>query len=149
MGASVVAANVDLISSKTPTLTMLHTQEAPEPRYQNITNPTRGSPATTEAVAVLSTLFVIIGFTGITGNLMVVYAVLSDTKMRKSPTNVFIVNLAIADLLIMLFGVPEIAQVMMNQGWLLGEECCKINRYILVASLYASIMSLVAVSVER
>jgi thyrotropin-releasing hormone receptor len=69
--------------------------------------------------------------------------------MRQSVTNIFIMNLAIADLLIMLFGIPEIIQFMLNRGWILGHVLCKLNRYILVVSLYTSVISLVSVCVER
>ena len=58
-------------------------------------------------------------------------------------------NLAMADFLIMLFGIPEIAQFVLNRGWLLGLALCKFQRFVLVVSLYASIMTLVAVCVER
>ena len=83
------------------------------------------------------------------GNLLVVYAVVCDHKMRSSVTNLLITNLAIADLLIMVFGVPEIVLVMMNEGWLLSQIVCKVNRFVLVMSLYSAVMTLVAICVER
>ena len=107
------------------------------------------SPATVEVVVLLSLLFVAIGIIGLLGNSLVVAVILLDRKMRQSVTNIFIMNLAIADFLIMLLGVPEIIQFMMNQGWLLGDALCKMNRFILVCSLYVSILSLVCVCVER
>ena len=107
------------------------------------------SPSTEEVVVLLSLLFVTIGIIGLLGNSLVVAVILLDRKMRQSVTNIFIMNLAIADFLIMLLGIPEIIQFMMNQGWLLGEALCKMNRFILVCSLYVSILSLVCVCVER
>ena len=84
-----------------------------------------------------------------TGNALVVYIVLKDKKMRKSVTNLLILNLAVADSLLMVFGVPEIVQFMLDRGWLLGLVACKVNRSVLVASLYASVLTLVAVCIER
>ena len=69
--------------------------------------------------------------------------------MGWSVTNLLIMNLALADFLIMLFGVPEIIQFIVNRGWLLGLALCKFQRYVLVVSLYCSILTLVAVCVER
>jgi len=57
--------------------------------------------------------------------------------------------MAIADLILNLLGLPEVVQMALNRGWLLGEPACKAMRYIMVCSLYVSILSLLAVSVER
>lgn len=97
----------------------------------------------------LSMLFFWIGVVGVVGNLAVIYAVLMDVKMRMSMTNILIVNLAFSDLFILLFGVPEIVQFMINRGWLLGSLWCRLERGVLVASLYVSVMTLVALCVER
>ncbi|KAI0235685.1 Neuropeptide receptor 15, partial [Lamellibrachia satsuma] len=69
--------------------------------------------------------------------------------MRHSVTNLFIVNLAVSDLLILVVGVPDIVQFMLNRGWLLGDVLCRLDRYVLVFCLYASVLSLVAVCIER
>ena len=116
--------------------------------FENATVPSP-IPATVDVVVLLSLLFIVICSVGLLGNSLVVIVILLDRKMRKSVTNIFIMNLAIADLLIMLFGVPDIVQFMMNRGWLIGEVFCKINRYVLVCSLYVSILSLVCVCTER
>ncbi|ESO88165.1 hypothetical protein LOTGIDRAFT_62390, partial [Lottia gigantea] len=86
---------------------------------------------------------------GVIGNGLVIFVILIDRKMRKSVTNIFIMNLAIADFLIMTFGIPELVQFILNRGWLLGEGLCRFNRFTLVVSLYASVMSLVSVCIER
>lgn len=106
-------------------------------------------PASTQTIIGLSILFCQIGLVGIVGNFLVICVIILDRKMRQSVTNIFIMNLAIADLLIMLFGIPEIIQFMLNRGWILGHVLCKLNRYILVVSLYTSVISLVSVCVER
>ena len=106
-------------------------------------------PATTESIVLMSLMFLVIGCTGLFGNCLVIVVILVDRKMRNSVTNILIMNLAIADFLIMLFGIPEIVQFMLNTGWLIGKVTCKVNRYILVVSLYVSILSLVTVCIER
>ena len=68
-------------------------------------------PASTGAVVTLSILFCVVGLLGLVGNFLVMWVVLTDRKMRNSVTNIFITNLALADFMIMLFGIPEIIQV--------------------------------------
>ena len=100
-------------------------------------------------IVVLSLAFCLIVTVGIIGNGLVVFVVLMDVKMRQSVTNLFIMNLAVADLLIMVFGVPEIVQFVLNHGWILKPFLCKMNRFILVVSLYTSVLSLVCLCIER
>ncbi len=116
--------------------------------------PPPGNKGTTGEVALpsvvsLSILFCIIGIIGIIGNSLVIFIILTDRKMRRSVTNLFIMNLAISDLLIMLFGIPEIVMFMLNHGWLLGPAMCKVQRYVLVFSLYSSVITQVSVCIER
>ncbi|XP_052242624.1 neuropeptide receptor 15-like [Dreissena polymorpha] len=100
-------------------------------------------------IVLLSILFVVIGFIGIIGNIIVVYIVFSDFKMWKSNTNILIVNVALSDLGILIFGIPEIVMYMLHRGWLLGLEMCKVDRSVLVAALYVSVMTLLALCIER
>jgi len=112
-------------------------------------SPLPPEPASGEVIVLLSMLFIVIGTLGLIGNSLVIIVILFDRKMRQSVTNIFIMNLATADFIIMLIGVPEIVQFMVNKGWLLGPVLCRINRFILVVCLYVSILSLVSVCVER
>ena len=107
------------------------------------------APASVGTMVLLTALFCVIEAVGIMGNSLVIIVILLDRKMRQSVTNIFIMNLAIADLIIMLLGIPEIVQVMVNEGWLLGRFLCKANRFLLVASLHSSVLSLLSVCVER
>ena len=100
-------------------------------------------------IILCSCLFFVIGFIGICGNLLVIVSVVCSKKMRTSMTNLLITNLAVADLIIMILGIPEIIQFMRNTGWTLNVITCKVNRYILVSALYGSILTLLALSVER
>ncbi|KAL4227223.1 Olfactory receptor [Mactra antiquata] len=115
----------------------------------NITMLMMPDPVSKGTLVFLSLLFCIICTIGLLGNSLVIIVVLFDRKMRQSVTNIFIMNLATADFIIMFVGVPEIVQFMMDQGWHLGPVLCKINRFVLVVCLYVSILSLVFVCVER
>nr|XP_022303258.1 neuropeptide receptor 15-like isoform X2 [Crassostrea virginica]XP_022303259.1 neuropeptide receptor 15-like isoform X2 [Crassostrea virginica]XP_022303260.1 neuropeptide receptor 15-like isoform X2 [Crassostrea virginica]XP_022303261.1 neuropeptide receptor 15-like isoform X2 [Crassostrea virginica] len=106
-------------------------------------------PVSLGTIIILTILFFFIGVLGIVGNSLVITVILIDRKMRQSVTNVFIMNLAIADLLIMISFIPDIIQFILNKGWLIGVGMCKFNRYILVTCLYVSVLSLVSVCIER
>ncbi|XP_067664422.1 neuropeptide receptor 15-like [Haliotis asinina] len=125
-----------------------HSNETTVPPLSDSTPP--GLPMVAPSyIALFSTLFCVVGTVGILGNLMVVYIILADRKMRKSVTNMLILNLALADSLIMLCGIPEIVLFMINKGWLLGLVMCKFQRTVLVCALYTSVLTLVAVCIER
>ncbi|XP_060068833.1 neuropeptide receptor 15-like [Ylistrum balloti] len=96
-----------------------------------------------------SLAFFIVGLTGIVGNALVIYVILADKKMRQSMTNMLIINLAIADGIVLVFGIPEIVQFMLNRGWILGEVMCRLERTLLVVGLYVSVMTLVSLCIER
>lgn len=109
-----------------------------------------GSDSTSpETIIGLSLLFFMISVVGICGNSFVVCAVICNKKMRTSMTNLLITNLAFADLLIMVFGIPETILFMLEQGWLFNRTACKVNRYVMVTSLYGSVLTLIALCVER
>jgi thyrotropin-releasing hormone receptor len=93
--------------------------------------------------------FFLVGIIGVLGNILVIFVIFHDKKMRKSLTNMLIVNLAVADSIILIFGIPEIVQFMLNRGWILGEAMCRIQRTVLVISLYVSVLTLVALCIER
>ena len=118
-------------------------------RQQLIDNETLSGTASTELIILSSLLFMCIGVIGIGGNLLVICSVMCNKKMRTSMTNLLITNLAVADLLIMVFGIPEIVVVVRNSGYLYNLATCKANRYVLVTALYGSSLTLVALSVER
>ncbi|XP_064651669.1 neuropeptide receptor 15-like [Lineus longissimus] len=106
-------------------------------------------PPSRGAVYGITFFFSLILVVGIIGNLLVIYAILSDRKMRSSVTNLFIINLAIADFLIMIFGVTDVVLFAIDRGWLLGEPLCKFQRFIMTCGLYVSVMTLLSLCVER
>lgn len=119
-----------------------------QPTFLNMSNSELGEVHLGYIISFTAAFFVI-GIIGILGNMMVIFVIFHDTKMRKSLTNMLIVNLAIADTIILVFGIPEIVQFMLNRGWILGEVMCKIQRSLLVMALYVSVLTLVALCIER
>uniref|UniRef100_A0A915K2S7 G-protein coupled receptors family 1 profile domain-containing protein n=1 Tax=Romanomermis culicivorax TaxID=13658 RepID=A0A915K2S7_ROMCU len=101
-------------------------------------------------ITIFGLVFVLIGLIGIVGNLMVVAAVLTDRKMRRSAMNILLVNLALADLGNLLVCTPDIVQKLsQNPEWLLPDIFCPAIRYLQIIFLYTSLLTQVAVSIER
>lgn len=73
------------------------------------------------------TIFVI----GIIGNLLVIIVVAKNAHMR-TITNIFIVNLAIGDFLVILICLPPSVITDIAGNWWFGETMCKIIPYVQV-----------------
>nr|CAD7393207.1 unnamed protein product [Timema cristinae] len=104
---------------------------------------------TTQIVAiVVPILFGLIVLIGLFGNALVVIVVAFNQQMR-STTNLLIINLAIADLLFIVFCVPFTATDYMLPYWPFGDVWCKIVQYLIVVTAYASVYTLVLMSLDR
>ncbi|XP_052132361.1 neuropeptide SIFamide receptor-like isoform X2 [Frankliniella occidentalis] len=85
---------------------------------------------------------------GVLGNVCVVMVVASFPRMR-STTNLFIANLAIADLLVNVVCLPFTLVSNVLKEWVLGDAICRTLPYLQGVSVSASIYTLVCISVER
>lgn len=86
---------------------------------------------------------------GVVGNTLVVLVVYRHSKMR-TVTNYFIVNLAIADLFVLLINVPLDTSVKLSgDKWLYGAAMCKLILPLQTMATTVSVWSLVAISIGR
>ncbi|XP_050055207.1 neuropeptide SIFamide receptor-like isoform X3 [Aphis gossypii] len=106
----------------------------------------RYSPEVTVLFCIAYTAVFVVGFVG---NMSVVLVVYKNVRMQSSPTNIFIVNLAIADLLVIVVCVPFTLIGSITTEWRLGLVICKLVPYFQGVSVNASINTLMAISVER
>ncbi|MBN3312244.1 NPFF1 protein, partial [Atractosteus spatula] len=83
-----------------------------------------------------------------TGNSLVCFIVLKSKQMR-TVTNIFILNLAISDLLVGIFCVPTTLVDNLITGWPFNNTVCKMSGLVQGASVSASVFTLVAIAVER
>uniref|UniRef100_A0A3B4CKX8 G-protein coupled receptors family 1 profile domain-containing protein n=1 Tax=Pygocentrus nattereri TaxID=42514 RepID=A0A3B4CKX8_PYGNA len=95
-------------------------------------------------------IFGLIFTLGVLGNSLVI-TVLARRKpgQQRSTTNVFILNLSIADLSYLLFCIPFQSTVYMLPTWVFGEFICKFIHYFFTVSMLVSIFTLSAMSVDR
>ncbi|CAK9803025.1 Growth hormone secretagogue receptor type 1 [Anthophora plagiata] len=93
---------------------------------------------------------IIVMILGIIGNLMVPLVVFRGKDMRNS-TNIFLVNLSVADLCVLLICTPTVL-VEVNSGpqvWPLGEYMCRAVPFVELTVAHASVLTILAISFER
>lgn len=96
----------------------------------------------------VSVIYGLIGITGLIGNLLVIFAIAKVQRMR-SITNLFLLSLASADLLLVVVCVPVKGITFFSYSWRLGEFMCKFVAYIQTVSMICSALTLTAMSIER
>ncbi|KAK1139521.1 thyrotropin-releasing hormone receptor-like [Acipenser oxyrinchus oxyrinchus] len=100
-----------------------------------------------EVQVVTILLALIICGVGIAGNIMVVLVVLR-TKHMMTPTNCYLVSLAIADLIVLLAaGLPNISEVVAS--WIYGYTGCLCITYLQYLGINVSSCSITAFTIER
>ncbi|NWI14490.1 NPFF1 protein, partial [Crypturellus soui] len=82
------------------------------------------------------------------GNALVCLTVLRNRQMR-TVTNVFILNLAVSDLLVGIFCMPTTLVDNLITGWPFDNVMCKMSGLVQGMSVSASVFTLVAIAVER
>uniref|UniRef100_A0A8D0GTM8 Neuropeptide FF receptor 2 n=1 Tax=Sphenodon punctatus TaxID=8508 RepID=A0A8D0GTM8_SPHPU len=82
------------------------------------------------------------------GNGVVCFIVLRNKHMR-TVTNLFILNLAVSDLLVGIFCMPTTLLDNIIAGWPFGSTICKLSGMIQGVSVSASVFTLVAIAVDR
>ncbi|XP_049603318.1 kappa-type opioid receptor [Syngnathus scovelli] len=101
------------------------------------------SPIIPVIVAVYSLVFVV----GLVGNCLVMYVIIRYTKM-KTATNIYILNLAVADALVT-STMPFQSTDYLLSSWPFGEVACKVFISIDYYNMFISIFTLTMMSVDR
>lgn len=98
---------------------------------------------------VVSLLFSVIFLVGTVGNSLVLAVLFRNGQMNTKTTNLFILNLGLADLCFIVFCVPFQATIYTLDEWVFGPVVCKVVHFIIFLTMYASIFTLTAVSLDR
>lgn len=96
----------------------------------------------------LSFMYIMVSLIAVFGNLMVFYIVLISKRMR-NVTNLFIANLALADILIGSLAIPFQFTAALLQRWVLPSFLCSVCPTVQTVSLNVSIFTLTAISIDR
>ncbi|KAM8867916.1 neuromedin-U receptor 2-like [Synchiropus picturatus] len=94
-------------------------------------------------------VYLLIFLTGLIGNLLTCAVIAKHKKMR-NPTNLYLLSLAVSDLLLLVFGMPlEIYDLWQNYPFPFGEAGCYFKTFLFETVCFASILNVTALSVER
>ncbi|XP_015212325.2 C-C chemokine receptor type 4-like [Lepisosteus oculatus] len=118
--------------------------------YYDLDNST--SPCTNDNIKSFSpwfipTLYTLVFITGLIGNGLVV-CVLIKFKKLKSMTDVYLLNLAISDL-IFVFSLPFWSHYAANNNWAFGEFMCKTITGFYLIGFYSGIFFIMILSIDR
>lgn len=112
--------------------------------YYYISCPSIQMPVGNLIAMIMYTLVFIVGFFG---NSLVIYAVLRFSKMQ-TVTNIYILNLAIADVCF-LIGIPFLIITMHVGEWTFGQAMCKIYMVSTSITQFTSSIFLIIMSADR
>ena len=82
------------------------------------------------------------------GNIIVIWIVLAHKRMR-TVTNYFLVNLAVADVMISLLNTPFNFVFNLYQDWWFDRIYCKFCFFISPCAISASVLTFMAIAIDR
>ncbi|XP_068602830.1 chemerin-like receptor 2 [Brachionichthys hirsutus] len=101
-----------------------------------------------EAMHILSVVIYIFCFVlGLIGNGIVIWV--TAFKSKTTVNSIWLLNLAVADFIFVLFLPFYIDYILRNFHWDFGVIMCKLNSFVLVMNMYASVLFLTVLSVDR
>ncbi|XP_055471649.1 melatonin receptor type 1B [Psammomys obesus] len=107
-----------------------------------------GTPRAPWVAPALSTVVVVTTAVDFVGNLLVILSVLRNRKLRNAG-NLFVVSLALADLVVALYPYPLILVAIVHDGWALGEAHCKASAFVMGVSVVGSVFNITAIAINR
>ncbi|XP_044309950.1 galanin receptor type 2 [Varanus komodoensis] len=108
-----------------------------------------GESNTWQLVSILIPLvYSLIFLVGTVGNALVLAVLLRNGQVNTT-TNLFILNLGVADLCFIVFCVPFQATIYTLDDWIFGPLMCKAVHFIIFLTMYASSFTLTTVSLDR
>ncbi|TRY75179.1 hypothetical protein TCAL_16871 [Tigriopus californicus] len=82
------------------------------------------------------------------GNLLTVVALLRCPKLRSHATTLFVISLAISDLLFAAVNLPLTASRYVQEEWVLGATVCRLFPFFFYGNVAASLMNMVAITIN-
>lgn len=93
-------------------------------------------------------LYILVFVVGLPANGMAVWVFLFRTK-KKHPSSIYMANLALADLLFVIWLPLKISYHINGNNWTYGEQLCKVLISFFYGNMYCSILFITCLSVQR
>lgn len=108
----------------------------------------KGSHGLTNPIHIVSVaVYIIIFVLGLIGNGTVIWV--TAFKSKRTVNSVWLLNLAIADFVFVLFLPFYIDYILRDFHWNFGVVMCKVNSFVSVMNMFASVLFLTVLSVDR
>ncbi|XP_077357994.1 melanopsin-A-like isoform X1 [Festucalex cinctus] len=96
----------------------------------------------------IGVVILVVGITGILGNFLVIYAFCRSRGLR-TPSNIFIINLAITDFFMCVTQAPVFFISSMHKRWIFGKRGCELYAFCGALFGICSMMTLMVIAVDR
>ncbi|XP_041364270.1 QRFP-like peptide receptor [Gigantopelta aegis] len=93
-------------------------------------------------------VYIFIIFLAFFGNLLVIF-VITWARMVRSFTDLFIVSLAVSDILISTINMPIQLNLIVINEWSMGDFFCKFTHYLQAVTIVANILTLTVIAIDR
>uniref|UniRef100_A0A3P8VJT6 Opsin 4b n=1 Tax=Cynoglossus semilaevis TaxID=244447 RepID=A0A3P8VJT6_CYNSE len=97
---------------------------------------------------IICVVILVVGITGVLGNFLVIYAFCRSRSLR-TPSNIFIINLAVTDFLMCFTQTPIFFINSMHKRWIFGGKACEIYAFCGALFGICSMMTLMVIAVDR
>lgn len=115
--------------------------------YGDLDEP-KGSYAQRETLHIISVVIYSLSFVlGLSGNGIVIWA--TGFKSKRTVNSLWLLNLAVADFVFVLFLPFSIDYVLRDFHWHFGLVMCKLNSFVSMINMYASVFFLTILSIDR
>ena len=89
------------------------------------------------AVVVQSSIFLAVNTTSVLGNVLVCLAVYKNPKLR-STINLYIIALAVSDLLCAMVAMTFVSAVLITGRWFFGDAVCELEDFVSMFVVYST-----------
>ncbi|XP_030255671.1 opsin 4b isoform X1 [Sparus aurata] len=96
----------------------------------------------------IGVVILVVGITGMLGNFLVMYAFCRSRSLR-TPSNIFIINLAVTDFLMCFTQTPIFFITSMHKRWIFGKKGCELYAFCGALFGICSMMTLMVIAVDR
>lgn len=94
-------------------------------------------------------MLIILSVLGIVGNILVIYLIVVLQEYKKTITNLYLVQLAVSDLLFMIFLPVEAHGLVKGNTATISDSLCKLYQTLRFLSYYSSVFFLTVMSLDR
>ncbi|XP_066542469.1 chemerin-like receptor 2 [Hoplias malabaricus] len=116
--------------------------------YGDFEEPKAGGYVQKETLHIISVLIYSLAFVlGLIGNGIVIWV--TAFKSKRTISSLWLQNLAIADFVFVLFLPVSIDYVLRDFNWIFGWNMCKLHSFVCTINMYASVLFLTVLSLDR